>query len=999
MPVDFLTAEQEQAYGRYAGDVSPADLAHHFHFDDADRTFIAERRGEHNRLGLGVQRGTVRYLGTFLDDPTDVPSGVVGTVAAQVGITDLACLERYRSGETRWDYTVAIRQRYGYREFVAQPGHLRFVRWLYARAWTGAERPTVLFEQAVAHLIATKVLLPGVSVLERLVAQVRDRAAARLWRLLSALPSATQRANLERLVHAQDDQRQTPLDRLRRGPIHANSVTLVAALKRLDEIRALDVGALNLAAIPSSRLRVLARHAATARAQVLDHLPPARRVATLLAFARVLEATALDDALEVFDQVLDELLRGAARTGKKERLRTLRDLDSAALVLRDVARVVRDRRYRDAEVREAIADAHGEGEIDAAIATVEALARPPNDHYHYEILAQYPTVRRFLPTLLRTVRFGGVAAARPILEAVDFLTALEGPQPPALAEAPLAVVPKAWRERVGGAGLPLDRKAYTFAVLEQVQAALRRHDLFVAPSRKWADPRVKLLQGSAWEAARPQVCRALHHALDPKAELVALSLQLNDAYHRLATNLAANPDVRIERRGGRDRLVLTPLERLPNPPSLRQLRAAVDARMPLADLPDVLLEIQGATGFADAFTHVSEENARVEDLATSVCAVLLADACNVSLRAVAREDVPALTIDRLSWVRHNYVREETLARANALLIAYHQTLPLALEWGGGEIASVDGLRFRVPVKTLNAGLSPKYFGLERGATWLNMASGTHLGLHGVVVAGTLRDSGRILDVVLEQPTGLHPTEIVSDTAGYADVVFGVFALLGYLFSPRLADLGDQRLWRLDRTADYGPLNGVARHHISTDLIVRHWDDLLRLAGSLTEGALSGSEALRMLQSGGRYSTLGRAVAAYGRIAKSLFLLSYLDDQSYRRRVLQQINRQEGRHRAARALYYGQKGELRQHYKEGQEDQLAALGFVLNIVILWNTRYTQRALDARRAAGGEVLPEDVARLSPLGLDHLTILGRYQFLVPESVQRGEFLPLRPEPVSEP
>jgi len=479
---------------------------------------------------------------------------------------------------------------------------------------------------------------------------------------------------------------------------------------------------------------------------------------------------------------------------------------------------------------------------------------------------------------------------------------------------------------------------------------------------------------------------------------VALSLQLNDAYHRLAANLATNPDVRLDRRGGRDRLVLTPLERLDDPPNLRQLRAAVDARIPLADLPDVLLEIHGATGFADAFTHVSEEHARVEDLAISVCAVLLADACNVGLRAVARDDIPALTIDRLSWVRHNYVREETLARANTRLIAYHQTLALATEWGGGEIASVDGLRFRVPVKTLNAGLSPKYFGLERGATWLNMTSGTHLGLHGVVVAGTLRDSGRILDVVLEQPTSLHPMEIVSDTAGYADVVFGVFALLGYQFSPRLADLGDQRLWRLDRTADYGPLNSVAHHHISTDLIVRHWDDLLRLAGSLTQDTLSGSEALRMLQSGGRYSTLGRAVAAYGRIAKSLSLLSYLDDQSYRRRVLQQINRQEGRHRAARALCYGQKGELRQHYQEGQEDQLAALGLVLNALILWNTRYIQRALDAYRAVGGEVRPEDVARLSPLGLDHITILGRYQFIVPESVRRGEFLPLRRAPISE-
>jgi len=162
-------------------------------------------------------------------------------------------------------------------------------------------------------------------------------------------------------------------------------------------------------------------------------------------------------------------------------------------------------------------------------------------------------------------------------------------------------------------------------------------------------------------------------------------------------------------------------------------------------------------------------------------------------------------------------------------------------------------------------------------------------------------------------------------------------------------LGELRLWRLDPKADYGMLDSVARHPIKPDLIARHWDDLLRVAGSLTEGALAGSAALRMLQSGGRYSTLGRAVAEYGRIAKSLFLLSYLDDGRYRRRGLHQINRQEGRHRLARAVFYGQKGELRQHYREGQEDQLSALGLVLNLLILWNTRYTQRILEYMRNA--------------------------------------------------
>src|SRR5581483_11718065 len=94
MPVDFLTAEQEQVYGRYAGEVSSTDLAHHFHFDDIDRAFIADRRGEHNRLGLGVQLGTVRYLRTFLDDPTAVPTSVVGAVAARARQGEMSHLGR-----------------------------------------------------------------------------------------------------------------------------------------------------------------------------------------------------------------------------------------------------------------------------------------------------------------------------------------------------------------------------------------------------------------------------------------------------------------------------------------------------------------------------------------------------------------------------------------------------------------------------------------------------------------------------------------------------------------------------------------------------------------------------------------------------------------------------------------------------------------------------------------------------------------------------------------
>ena len=257
--------------------------------------------------------------------------------------------------------------------------------------------------------------------------------------------------------------------------------------------------------------------------------------------------------------------------------------------------------------------------------------------------------------------------------------------------------------------------------------------------------------------------------------------------------------------------------------------------------------------------------------------------------------------------------------------------------------------------------------------------------------GTIRDSLFILEGLLEQQTGLRPHEVMSDTAGYSDLVFGLFWLLGYQFSPRLADFGEARFWRMDPKADYG-LNGVARQRINIPRITRNWDDLLRVAGSLKMGAVSASELIRGLQGGGRPSTLGRAIGEVGRVAKTLYLLNYLDDEAYRRRILTQLNRGESRHSVARAIFHGQRGELRQRYREGQEDQLGALGLVVNAVVLWNTRYLDAALAQARSSSTPVKPEDIERLSPLLLDHVNVLGRYDFALTESVRQGRLRPLR-------
>ena len=139
-----------------------------------------------------------------------------------------------------------------------------------------------------------------------------------------------------------------------------------------------------------------------------------------------------------------------------------------------------------------------------------------------------------------------------------------------------------------------------------------------------------------------------------------------------------------------------------------------------------------------------------------------------------------------------------------------------------------------------------------------------------MVPGTLRDSLNLLALVLEQETDLSPVEIMSDTAGYTDAIFGVFHLLGYQFSPRIADVGGARFWRVNPRANYGILDELAANRIDLRLVDEQWDDLLRLAGSLRLGVVRAAGLTGTLQTNDRPTRLARALQELGRLVKTLY---------------------------------------------------------------------------------------------------------------------------------
>lgn len=96
----------------------------------------------------------------------------------------------------------------------------------------------------------------------------------------------------------------------------------------------------------------------------------------------------------------------------------------------------------------------------------------------------------------------------------------------------------------------------------------------------------------------------------------------------------------------------------------------------------------------------------------------------------------------------------------------------------------------------------------------------------------------------------------------------------------------------------------------------------------------------------------------------------------------QLTVQESRHKLARDICHGKRGQIMQAYRDGQEDQLGALGLVLNAVVLWTTRYLDASVEHLRSLPADerehdVRDEDVASVSPLRHANLNVLGRYTF----------------------
>ncbi|HFN4168524.1 TPA: DUF4158 domain-containing protein, partial [Enterobacter hormaechei] len=474
--------------------------------------FINLRRGRHNRLGIALQLTTARFLGTFLSDLMQIPPGVQFYVARQLNIRYPEIISRYAQREnTRWEHHGLIRQHYSYHDFGDFPWSFRLKRLLYTRAWLSNERPGLMFDFATAWLLQNKVLLPAASTLTRVIGEIRERATRRLWRKLAALPNRWQTAQLAGLLEIPEGQRLSVMEHLKRGPVTISGPAFTEALERYTRLRSLEFSCLNFTGLPAIQLRNLARYAGMASVKYISRMPEERRLAILTAFVKAQEISALDEAVDVLDMLILNITREAKKTGQKKRLRTLKDLDRAALLLARACALLLDEDTADDLLRKTIFSSVSVARLAESVEKVNELARPQDTNFQDEMVEQYGRVRRFLPALLRDLHFRAAPDGEHTLAAIHYLAELNGSKKRILDDAPEHIISGPWKRLVYDADGRIQRAGYSLCLLERLQDALRRRDIWLENSDRWGDPRQKLLQGEEWQAQRVPVCRALGH--------------------------------------------------------------------------------------------------------------------------------------------------------------------------------------------------------------------------------------------------------------------------------------------------------------------------------------------------------------------------------------------------------------------------------------------------------------------------------------------------------
>ena len=403
--------------------------------------------------------------------------------------------------------------------------------------------------------------------------------------------------------------------------------------------------------------------------------------------------------------------------------------------------------------------------------------------------------------------------------------------------------------------------------------------------------------------------------------------------------------------------------------------------MNFSTLSQIIKFTDDNTNFTKNFNHIFPSQTKVKPELASLSACLVAKATGNDIYKM--KDMSDVKEQDLMYTYNNFIRLGTLTSTSNTIINKVATLPIFEKYklaDYGIHASVDGQKLETKYNTIKARYSSKYYGFGKGISAYTLFANC-LPICTKVIGANEHESNFLFDILRSNNSEIEISAISGDMHSINRVNFIILYMFGYRFMPRFTKLDKKASKHLvcfdePMNAKYNNYHIKPSKQVNKDLIIKEWDNLLRIFGTLGCKKNTQANIVKKLSSYKSNSTL-KALIELDKIVMSLYMLDYIDDEDMRKNVHRALNRGESYHqlRSAIAKVGGKKLLGKSEIELSVNNECARL--IAIIIIFYNALFLSRIYEYCKNKGMVEECKKIVRLSPVAWVHINFLGKYEF----------------------
>lgn len=396
---------------------------------------------------------------------------------------------------------------------------------------------------------------------------------------------------------------------------------------------------------------------------------------------------------------------------------------------------------------------------------------------------------------------------------------------------------------------------------------------------------------------------------------------------------------------------------------------------------DVLSDVNNIARFTECFSHYGIKNVTQQPKNDVIFAGMIGLGCNIGIAKMAQISTGINQHTLRNTVTWYFALKNIIAANQRIIDVINKLLlpNLFILNKHNQHGASDGRKVNVAIDCLLANKSFKYFGKDSGVSIYTFIDERQVLFHSTVISASEREAAYVID-------GINKHDIIkidihsTDSHGYTESIFAATHLMGVSFAPRLKNIGRQRLYgftspRIEKKKGY---QIVPSRTINQKLIESHWEDLLRFMVTVKLKEVSASQLFKRLSSYAKNHPLYKAMKEFGRIIKSLFILTYYDDVILRQQIEKQLSRIELSNKFGRAVFYANNSEFKQASPEEQQTATACTVFIQNAIVLWNYLYlSQLIINCKNRKERLNIMDMIKEGSVITWAHVNLHGEFDF----------------------